>query len=268
MTPVDDTPRAAFSLVSRRNALLVIVALVALSALAWRSTALDAIAMRDMAMGLGQIGSRMQGRMSAAAFLAMWIAMMAAMMLPTVSPMVLAHVAVSRNRGDGILPTVVFVAGYLLVWSAIGVVPMVALWGFAALSDEAAQSRWLPTVAGLILVTAGAYQFTAWKKLCLDQCQSPFAFVAMHDFVGGSRSALRAGVIHGAYCLGCCWAVMTVLVVVGLMNLGWMVGIFLLFLAEKHWKHGLVLAKIAGTALITLGAAIVAWPAMLALISQ
>lgn len=268
MTPVDDTPRAAFSLLSWRITLVVVVTLVALSAVAWRSTVLDAYAMSDMAMGLGQIGSRMQGSMGAAAFLAMWVAMMAAMMLPTVAPMVLAHVAISRNRGDGILPTIAFVGGYLLVWSAIGVIPLVGLWWFAELSDAAAQSRWLPTLAGLILVGAGAYQFTGWKQVCLNKCQSPFAFVVTHDFDGGLRSALRAGVSHGAFCVGCCWAVMTVLVVVGLMNLWWMAAIFVLFVAEKHWKHGLVLAKIAGVALMTLGAAIVAWPAILALISQ
>jgi len=147
-------------------------------------------------------------------------------------------------------------------------VPMIAYWAFAQVSDEAAQSRWLPVLAGTILVVAGAYQFTRWKQVCLDKCQSPFAFVVAHDFGGGARSALRAGVVHGAFCLGCCWALMAVLVVVGLMNLLWMAGIFVLFFVEKHWKHGIVLAKTAGIALIMLGAAVIARPALLALISQ
>ena len=268
MTTEGDTPRAAFTLLSWRINLIAVVALVALSLYAWRSTIEQANSMSGMVMGLGQIGSRVQGSMSAGLFLAMWVTMMAAMMLPTVAPMVLAHVAVARRRGDGALSTIVFIVGYLLVWSAIGVIPLVAYWGFAQLSDDAAQSRWLPALAGTILVVAGAYQFTGWKQICLDKCQSPFAFVVMHDFRGGARSALRAGVVHGAFCLGCCWALMAVLVVVGLMNLLWMAAIFVLFFVEKQWKHGIVLAKIAGAALVALGAAVVARPALLALISQ
>ena len=268
VTPEEDTPRAAFTRLSWRLNLVVVAALIAVSVLAWRSTIEQANSMSGMAMGLGQIGSRIQGSMSAALFLTMWLTMMVAMMLPTIAPMVLAHVAVARRRGDGSLSALAFIGGYLLVWTAIGVVPMIAYWAFAQLSDEAAQSRWLPALAGTILIVAGAYQFASSKRVCLDKCQSPFAFVAMHDFEGGAWSALRAGVVHGAFCLGCCWALMAVLVVVGLMNLMWMVGIFVLFFVEKHWTHGIVLAKTAGIALMTLGAAVIARPAVLALISQ
>jgi predicted metal-binding membrane protein len=268
VTPESDTPRAAFDLLSWRVNLVVVAALVALSVLAWRSTIDHANSMSGMVMGLGQIGSRVQGSMGAGLFLTMWVTMMAGMMLPTVAPMVLAHLAITRRRGDGTLPTLAFVGGYLLVWSAIGVVPLIAYWAFAQVTDEAAQSRWLSALAGTILIVAGAYQFTGWKKVCLDKCQSPFAFVVTHDFRGGARGALRAGVVHGAFCLGCCWALMTVLVVVGLMNLLWMAGIFVLFFVEKHWTHGIVLAKIAGIALVMLGAAVIARPALLALISQ
>jgi predicted metal-binding membrane protein len=268
VTAEEDTPRAAFALLSWRINVVVVVALVALSLLAWQRTIEDANSMSGMVMGLGQIGSRVQGSMSAGLFLTMWVTMMAAMMLPTVAPMVLAHFAVARQRGEGTISTIAFIGGYLLVWSAIGIVPLFAYWGFAQLSDDAAQSRWLPALAGTILIIAGSYQFTGWKQICLDKCQSPFAFVAMHDFRGGARGALRAGVVHGALCLGCCWALMAVLVVVGLMNLLWMAGIFVLFFVEKHWKQGIALAKIAGCALTALGAAVIAWPTVLALISQ
>jgi len=264
----EDTPRAAFTRLTWRINLVVVVALVALSLFAWHNTIEQANSMSGMVMGLGQIGSRVQGSMSASLFLTMWVTMMAAMMLPTVAPMVLAHLAVARQRGEGALSTIAFIGGYLLVWSAIGVIPLFAYWGFAQLSDDAAQSLWLPALAGTILIVAGVYQFTGWKRICLDKCQSPFAFVAMHDFGSGARSALRAGVVHGAYCLGCCWALMAVLVVVGLMNLFWMASIFVLFFVEKHWKHGIVLAKIAGGALMALGGAVIASPAVLALISQ
>jgi predicted metal-binding membrane protein len=267
-TSRDDTPRAAFALLSWRINLVVVIMLVALSVIAWRSTIADANAMRAMVMGLGQIGSRFQGTMSAAALLAMWTTMMAAMMLPTVAPIVLAHLAVTRGRGGGVLPTAAFVGGYLLVWSAIGVVPMLAYWGFAQLDDDAGQARWLHVLAGAILAVAGVYQFTSLKRRCLDGCQSPLAFVVSHDFGGGVGGALRAGAAHGLYCVGCCWAVMAVLVVVGLMNILWMAGMVVLFFAEKHWKHGLALAKVAGAALVVLGVAVMAWPGILTLISR
>ena len=93
-------------------------------------------------------------------------------------------------------------------------------------------------------------------------------FIATHDYRRGVVNALRAGVIHGTLCLGCCWALMVVLGVVGLMNLVWMAAIFLVFFVEKNWKHGLAIAKVAGIALIALGTAILAHPALLPLVSQ
>jgi predicted metal-binding membrane protein len=266
-TPEEDSPRAAFALLSWRVNLAVVVGLIALSALAWRTTIHDALSMRGMVMGLGQIGWLAQGDMSAGVFLAMWVTMMVAMMLPIVAPMVLAHLGVTRRRGGGIAPTLVFIAGYLLVWSAIGVVPLLVYKAFAPLSENAALLPWLPALAGAILIVVGAYQFTGWKRICFDHCQSPFAFIATHDFDGGAVSALRAGVIHGAFCLGCCWAITTVLLVVGLMNLLWMAGIFALFFIEKSWKHGLIVARIAGVALMMLGAAVIVWPELLVAIS-
>ena len=266
-SPERDSPRAAFALLSWRVNLAVVVALLALSALAWLGTIHDAVSMRGMVMGLGQIGWLAQGDMSAGVFLAMWVAMMAAMMLPAIAPMVLAHLGVTRRLGRGIAPTLVFIAGYLLVWSAIGAVPLLVYKAFTPLGEDPALLRWLPVLAGTILIVAGTYQFSAWKRICLDHCQSPFAFLASHDFDGGALSALRAGLVHGALCLGCCWAMMTVLLLVGLMNLLWMAGIFALIVVEKHWKHGLVVAKAAGSALIVLGAAVIADPALLAAIS-
>jgi predicted metal-binding membrane protein len=263
----EDTPRSTFAVFSWRVNLAVVFCLVVLSIGAWLRTVEDAGSMSGMVMGLGQIGSRTQGTMGVTVFLTMWTIMMAAMMLPTVAPMVLAHLAVVRHRGGGVFPTIVFVAGYLIVWSATGVVPYVAYAGFSQLAAEAAHSRWLPTLAGGILVVAGAYQFTGWKQVCLDRCQSPFAFILTHDFGGGARSGLRAGLWHGTFCLGCCWAMMLVLIVVGLMNLAWMVGLFLIFFAEKSWRHGLVLAKVAGAGLVALGLAVIAEPGLLPTIS-
>jgi predicted metal-binding membrane protein len=268
MTPKNDTPRATLTLLPRRITWVVLAVLVFLSALAWWGTIEQARGMSGMVMGLGQIGSRIQGSMSAALFLTMWVTMMTAMMLPTTAPIVLVHHAMASRRGDGPLSTIAFVGGYLLVWCVIGIVPLFLYWGFAQLNDEAAQSGWLPALAGAILVLAGAYQFTGWKQFCLDKCQSPFAFAVTHDFRSGVPGAFRAGVVHGAFCLGCCWALMGVLMVVGLMNLLWMISLFALFWVEKHWRHGILLAKIAGFALMALGVAVIWRPSVLTLISQ
>jgi predicted metal-binding membrane protein len=259
--------RSGFAALSWRIHLAVVGALVALSAIAWVRTVNDARSMSGMVMGLGQVGSLAAGSMGAGIFLAMWAVMMAAMMLPTVAPMVLAHIAIARRRGGGYFPTIVFVVGYLAVWFASGVPPYFAYVWLSRLAAEAAQSRWLPVLAGSILVFAGTYQFTGWKQLCLDKCQSPFAFILTHDFDGGVRSALRAGVWHGVFCLGCCWALMIVLLVVGVMNLAWMIGLFLVFLVEKSWRHGLLLARVAGAALVVLGVMVIVDPTLLPRIS-
>ena len=258
-----DTPRSAMSLLSRNVTLTVVGILVGLAAVAWWSTVRQANSMSDMVSGLGQVGMRAPNDMAIPVFMGMWVAMMVAMMFPTVAPIVLAHRMVVQKRGEGRAPTAAFVLGYLVVWSLIGLIPLAGFLGFRNLAADAADSRWLPTVAGAILVVAGGYQFTRWKATCLKACRSPMTFLMTHDWGGGSRSAFKAGVSHGAYCLGCCWALMAVLVVVGLMNLVWMAGIALIFLAEKNWKHGIGLTKIIGTSLIALGIAVMVWPGIL-----
>ncbi|MFY9587762.1 MAG: DUF2182 domain-containing protein [Actinomycetota bacterium] len=262
-----DTPRNAMSLLSRNVTLTVVGVLVGLAGLAWWSTVRQANSMSDMVSGLGQVGARAPNDMAIPVFMGMWVAMMVAMMFPTVAPIVLAHRMVVRKRGEGSTPTAAFMVGYLVVWSLIGVIPLAGFLGFRNLAADAADSRWLPTVAGVILIVAGGYQFTRWKATCLKACRSPMSFLMTHDFGGGSRSAFKAGVSHGAYCLGCCWALMAVLVVVGLMNLVWMAGIALIFLAEKSWKHGIGLTKLIGSALVALGIAVIISPGILPNIS-
>src|SRR5215831_12008491 len=163
MKPDKDTPRGAFDLLSWRVNAVVVVTLVAVSFVAAISSTEQANSMRGMVMGLGQIGYRDPGNMGAVAFLAMWLTMMAAMMLPTIAPMVLAHHAVAHRRLEGALSTLAFVAGYLLVWSAIGLVVFAAYSVYSQWGDEAARSHWLLTLAGETLVFAGAYQFIRWK---------------------------------------------------------------------------------------------------------
>ena len=262
-----DTPRSTYSLFSQRVTLVVVGVLVGLAAAAWWSTVRQATSMSDMVSGLGQVGVRAPNDMTIPIFMGMWVAMMVAMMFPTVAPIVLAHRLVVKRRGQGETPTVAFVFGYLVVWSLIGVIPLAGFLAFRNLSASAADSRWLPSLAGGILIVAGAYQFTRWKAVCMKACRSPMSFLMTHDFGGGSRSAFRAGLSHGAYCLGCCWALMAVLVVVGLMNLVWMAAIALIFLAEKNWKHAVGLTKVVGAVLVLVGIVVIVSPGILPTLS-
>ncbi len=255
-------PRASASRsVESRATTAVVAALVALAAVAWAITARQALGMGSMVSGLAEVGQRMPNDMAVPVFMAMWLAMMTAMMLPAVAPMVLAHRMVVGARGEGWLPTAAFVAGYLAVWTAIGLVPLLAFLGFRSLMNPAPD--WVAPVAGIVLVVAGIYQFTPWKGACLKACRSPLNFIMTHDFGRGSRGAARAGASHGAWCLGCCWALMSVLVVVGLMNLVWMAGLALIFLFEKNWRHGVAVSRIAGTGVASVGMAVLVQPTVL-----
>ncbi len=255
-------PRASAPRGVESRAMIVVVAfLVALAAVAWAITARQALDMGSMVSGLAEVGQRMPNDMAAPVFMAMWLTMMAAMMLPTVAPMVLAHHMVVGARGEGWLPTAIFIAGYLAVWTAIGLVPLLAFLGFRGLM--APTPGWVTPVAGIVLVVAGFYQFTPWKGACLKACRTPLNFIMTHDFERGSRGAALAGASHGAWCLGCCWALMSVLVVVGLMNLVWMAGLALVFLLEKNWRHGVAVSRIAGTGVALLGVAVLIQPQVL-----
>jgi predicted metal-binding membrane protein len=251
----------------RRVTLATIGVLLALAAIAWALTVRQAVGMSTMATGLGQVGARMPLDLTAPLFLSMWLSMMVAMMFPTIAPMVLAHRAIVRKRGEGWAPTVSFVLGYLTVWAAIGLIPLAALVAVRSVAPLAESPPQLVAASGAILLLAGGYQFTRWKTKCLKACRTPFGFILDHDFGAGSQSAFLAGIAHGAYCLGCCWALMAVLVVVGVMNLVWMVALALVFLAEKNWRHGALLTRVAGTLVAGLGLAVLVHPELLTWLS-
>ncbi|TMK81412.1 MAG: DUF2182 domain-containing protein [Actinobacteria bacterium] len=255
-----ERPRSAFTVLQRRVTFGVVGVLIALAAVSWWRTLGSAHDMSGMVQGLAQVGRDMPFDMSAGLFLSMWVAMMVAMMFPTIAPIVLLHRSVVRRRGEGAAPTVAFVAGYLAVWSIIGVVPLFALVGFRHIAHA---STWVARAGGGVLVVAGLYQYTAWKMACLKACRSPLSFLMTHDFGRGPRRAFRVGVSHGAYCLGCCWALMAVLFVVGLMNLAWMAGIAIIFLAEKNWHRGVGLMYVVGALVALLGIAVIAHPGLL-----
>jgi predicted metal-binding membrane protein len=148
------------------------------------------------------------------------------------------------------------------VWTAAGLVPLAAIQGLGFLPAVPA-AGWLPRIGGAVLVVAGLYQLTPLKQACLRACRSPLGFIVSHDFGGGSPAAARAGLSHGLFCLGCCWALMAVLAVVGLMNLAWMAILAAVFFIEKTWRRGVALSQIVGVACLLGGIVVVLQPGVL-----
>ena len=190
-------------------------------------------------------------------FLGLWVTMMAAMMFPAVAPMAAVVSRVSAGPAPGtsraVGPTAIFIAGYLVVWTAFGVVAYAA---YRAI--DAADPGWLewdaqgPLVAGAAIAAAGAYQLTPLKRACLKHCRSPVAFV-MHRWRNGAAGAFVMGVEHGAWCLGCCAGLMLVLLVLGVMSLVWMALIAAAIFIEKVLPIGERASRAFAVALIGLG---------------
>lgn len=237
----------------RPVAIAIVAALLVCAAAAWLLTAQQAASMA----GMGRMAT-----LGAVLFLVTWVLMMVAMMFPTIAPMVLTHASIVRSRGEGTSPTLAFVFGYLVIWTAAGLVPL-TISQLLGSSFAAPINVWLPRVGGAVVVVAGLYQFTPLKKACLRACRSPLGFVLTHDFGGGTHAAARAGASHGLYCLGCCWAIMAVLAVLGLMNLAWMAVFAALFFLEKTWRHGVLLSRISGVTCVVLGVAVMVQPDVL-----
>jgi predicted metal-binding membrane protein len=190
-----------------------------------------------------------------AGFLAFWTVMMAAMMLPGVAPVGGLYARAIRTgaagRGTRAARVAGLVAGYLLAWAAFGLAAFAiadVVGRLAAHDPDAA--RWAGAAA---LVAAGVYQFTPAKNRCLSHCRSPMG-VLLH--VGSYRGRLRdvrAGLYHGAYCVGCCWGLMVALIALGVMDLRWMAALAAVVVLERTWRHGWATAYAVGAALVVLG---------------
>lgn len=187
----------------------------------------------------------------------MWALMMAAMMLPSALPMVqmFARVANQQQARGGVLLTGAFVGGYLAIWAGFSLVVTLAQWGLLELRlvtpmMESA-SLWL---SALLLLGAGVYQFTPFKAMCLDKCRSPLGFL-LSAWRSGKGGALRMGLHHGAYCLGCCALLMLLLFVLGVMNLIWILVLSVVVLVEKLEPAGSVwVSRLLGAGFIVWGA--------------
>jgi len=180
----------------------------------------------------------------------MWWLMMLAMMLPSATPAILLYARVRQTRaGDAsIAQTWVFLVGYLAVWLLFSIVAA-SVQSLVTDSSMALRSR---AAQGAVLVAVGLYQLSPLKSACVSQCRSPGQFISRH-WRPGWEGAFRLGVIHGAYCVGCCWMLMGLLFVGGVMNLLWVVGLTILVAAEKLLPGGSLLAKVSGIAFILWG---------------
>jgi predicted metal-binding membrane protein len=186
----------------------------------------------------------------------MWAEMMVAMMLPSVTPMILSYAKLRRTRWEKAQPfaaTGVFVLGYLAVWTGFSALAALAQW---ALHAKALLSPLMvgtsPVLGGALLIAAGVFQWTPLKNACLASCCSPREFL-MSRWSEGSRGAFVMGLKHGARCAGCCWFLMLLLFVAGVMNLGWIAIITVLVLIERIAPRGPLLGKIAGALFVVWG---------------
>lgn len=246
---------SSYPLRGQRNlilASLLVLAAAAWALLVWQAMADDGV----MAMGLTM-------GMAAPLFIAMWAAMMVAMMFPASAPMILMFARVhagKRERGQPFVPTWVFVAAYMAVWTLSGVVA----YGAAVGAQELAE-RWMwlmdnaARFGGGVLILAGLYQLSPLKRSCLSKCRTPLDFI-LGSWRDGYVGSFHMGLEHGAYCLGCCWLLFVILFPLGVMNIGAMVAITLLIFAEKSLPRGERIAQVTALALVAYGALVLSLP--------
>ena len=242
-------PGVALALAAMRARLALIGLLLALAAVGWWSTA-------DRMRGMDEGPGTPPGAL--AWFVGVWVVMMAAMMLPSVAPTVALHARMTRSRSPW--APLAFTAGYLLTWSAAGVLA----YGVFVLGREVAGSelawdgagRWL---AGGTLLLAAAYELTPLKDACLSKCRSPLGFL-LGSWRDGVRGALRMGVRHGAWCLGCCWALMASLFALGVMSIGAMAFVAAVIAFEKTVPWERAAKWTTAGVLVALGVLLIAAP--------
>lgn len=254
-SPLHTADFAPVASVPARDRNLIRCCILALVTLAWAYLFyLD----RQMSQTMAQDAMPMAQPWTAAeALLAfvMWVVMMTGMMTGSAMPVLLLFAGTRARRGERALRqmTLLFGSGYAIVWTGFSALAAIAQWilhDAAMLSPSMSASN--TQMGAAILIAAGVYQFTPFKQACLIHCRSPLGFFMTH-WRDGRLGALQMGLRHGTYCLGCCWAEMLVLFVVGVMNLAWVAALALLVLLEKVGPAGIIVARIAGAALILAG---------------
>lgn len=243
----------------RRDRAIVAASLAALTALAWvyviwlaRSMTMDP-GMSAMAPGIQPWDAARFGFM-----FVMWAVMMVGMMTPSAAPMILLYARVGRQakrQSKPLAATGYFAAGYLLAWTAFSLGATAGQWALEhALLLSPMMTATSNVFGGLVLVAAGTYQWTPVKDACLDQCRSPLVFIQQHGgFRRDAPGSVDIGFRHGLYCVGCCWALMALLFVGGVMNVLWIAAISIFVLAEKLIPAGRWLPRTAGALLAASG---------------
>ena len=276
----------AFDLESvlRRDRLVVVIALVAVIVLSWvyvlagAGMGMSAFEMTRMTQPVGVIdstqpsvqgmsmgGTAVGGTMVTGAWTVgyavviffMWWVMMFGMMLPSAAPLLLLFARMMRkekDKGAPYVPTGVFALGYVIMWAAFSAIATGAQWGLEASGLLSGIMVGTSAVLGAgLLIAAGVWQLTPWKNACLRHCRSPIGFLSAH-WRPGRTGAFKMGLVHGAFCLGCCWFLMALLFYGGVMNLYWIIGLALYILIEKLLPAGARIGQLAGVILIAWGA--------------
>jgi predicted metal-binding membrane protein len=243
----------------RRDRILVATGLLAAITLSWACVLAGAsMSMPDMNGMLMPLRGEPLTLRYAALVVVMWATMMAAMMLPSAAPMILLYGTIARRRrtsGGVSAAAGVFALGYVSVWAAFSLAAAALQ---LSLEKAAVLSPMMKTtsiaLAGTVLVAAGLYQWTPLKQACLRRCRSPLEFI-MSQWREGALGAFQMGLRHGGYCLGCCWMLMLLLFVGGVMSLAWIAGLALFVLVEKTAPAGHWIGRAAGLGLILWGGA-------------
>ena len=244
----------------QRDRWIVLSGLITISALAWAYLIYLAFEMDSaMSMEMAMLRVRAWTFVELLLLVVMWAVMMVAMMVPTAMPVILTFASVNRRRiaqQRPFVPTAIFLCGYVVVWVGFSVLAALTQWG---LHEAALLSSMLvgtsPILGGLLLVTAGLFQWTPLKNACLRHCRSPLGFL-MTDWREGRMGALIMGLRHGSYCTGCCWLLMALLFVAGVMNLLWVATITVFVLVEKAVPRGDLVGRMAGGVLVIAGLAL------------
>jgi predicted metal-binding membrane protein len=242
----------------RRDRIIVVSSLAVIIALSWAYVSSLASDMQNMDVPkeIAMPQTQAWGVTNFALTFVMWAVMMVAMMTPSAAPMILMFAGINRRRQKQkvpYVPTGVFLLGYLVVWATFSVLATMAQWGLHAVSLlSPIMVSTSPVLGGILLLIAGIYQWTPLKHTCLSKCRSPLGFV-LNEWREGRWGAFLMGLKHGGYCTGCCWSLMALLFVAGVMNLLWVATIAGFILIEKVAPAGQRLGQAAGGLMIAGG---------------
>ena len=236
---------------------VVIGSIVGITLLAWAYLLYQAWAMGHMdTAAMAMPGIHAWGIWDLTLVFTMWAVMMVGMMVPSVSPVMLLFARIQQQRraqGQAFIASWMFLLGYLIIWTGFSLAATLAQWGLhATMLISPAMVGTSPLLGGAVLIAAGIYQWTPAKHACLARCRSPLGFL-LNDWRDGNGGALAMGAHHGLYCTGCCWLLMLVLFVVGVMNLLWIAVLTVFVLLEKTLPRGVWISRASGAGLIIWG---------------